>query len=299
MKKIIRVGLILLCSFCFSIVPVFASINTNERTVDDYRVSDWVVVTDSNRDNILNTPSVDASEKVYDFADLFSPNQEEGLYSSVAEFVNTYNMDLAIVTINDNNKGSQAVYADDFYDYNEFGIGSSRDGLLFLIDMENRQIYMSTTGYAISMYNDYRIEMALDRVYTYMSDEAYYDGVLAFIREISNYADEGLPTYSSDYSKSETTAGEQLLKSFIGAFIITVIVMVILIRKNRLVKKATTAEEYLDKKSIDIKNMGEVFLGSHTVKHRIDHGSSSSGGGGSSTHSSSSGSSHGGGGHGF
>ena len=70
--------------------------------------------------------------------------------------------------------------------------------------------------------------------------------------------------------------------------------MAILIFKNRMVKKATTAREYLNKNSIKIQNMGEILISSNTTKHEIDHSSS-----GSSTHTGSSGSSHGGGGHSF
>ena len=64
MKKILN---LLLISFIFIISPVYASTNTYERTEDNYRVDSWVNVTDSNRNIILTTPSVDESEKVYDY----------------------------------------------------------------------------------------------------------------------------------------------------------------------------------------------------------------------------------------
>ena len=72
--------------------------------------------------------------------------------------------------------------------------------------------------------------------------------------------------------------------------------MVILINKNKLVRKATTAEEYLNKESVNIKRISDILISSNTTKHKIEHNSSS---GGSSTHCSSSGGSHGGGGHRF
>ena len=45
-----------------------------------------------------------------------------------------------------------------FMIYNEFGIGSRHSGVLFLVDMKTRTIYMTTTGDAMDMYSDYRIE---------------------------------------------------------------------------------------------------------------------------------------------
>lgn len=288
-KKVISI--LFLATFILNITPVYASTKTYERSEYDYLISSDITVTEYNKDNILNTPAVDASEKVYDFADLFTTTEETDLYNQISDYIATHNLDLAVVTIDDNNKLSPQEYADDFYDYNDFGINSTHDGVLFLIDMDNREIYMSTTGNAIEMYNDYRIDSVLDVVYQYMTDADYYEGVTEYIEVIGDYAKEGLPT-STGNNQSLT---EVILISLGVGFVATLIIMFILIRKNRLVRKATTAKEYLNKESVVVNNVGEVFLGSNTVKHKIERSSSS----GSSTHSGSSGRSHGGGGRGF
>lgn len=286
MKKIFKITLVMLTIFTLNIVPVYASANTKERTEDNYLVEDWVTVTESNKNNILTTPAVDATEKVYDFADLFTDEEEQQLYTKITNYINEYNLDLAVVTIDENNKTPRE-YADDFYDYNDF---NQQGGILFLIDMDNRKIYMSTTGQAIKMYNDYRINTALDEVYTYMSDEEYYEGTSNYIDKISDYAKKGVPTSNNEEKSLTSSIFMSLLIGLIG----TAIIMAILIFKNRMVKKATTAREYLNKNSIKIQNMGEILISSNTTKHEIDHSSS-----GSSTHTGSSGSSHGGGGHSF
>lgn len=297
MRGIVKKILFIFSLFIFSVVPVSASVNTNQRTTDNYLVDEWVVVTDSNRDIILKTPSVDAKEKIYDYADLFTDSEEEELYSLVINYIDDYDMDLAIVTIDSNNKASSMDYADDFYDYNSFGIGSGRDGVLFLIDMQNRQIWMSTCGRAINMYNDNRINNALDSVYTYMSNEEYYYGVSRYVLKIGEYASSGYPSNRNN-SLPELTLTNRICYSIIGSFIITLVVMIILIRRNKLSRKATTAGEFLDKNSVVINRNGDILISSNTVRHRIEHDTSGSSGG-SSTHSSSSGSSHGGGGHSF
>lgn len=285
----------ILTIFSLSILEVNASTNTKTRTKDNYLVSKNIEITDNNKDNILKTPAVDESEKIYDFANLFTDTEEKEIYKEIEGYINSFDLDLAIVTIDYNNKISPQEYADDFYDYNAFGINSTNDGILFLIDMDNREIYMSTTGNAIKMYNDYRINDCLDRVYQYMSNEKYCDGVLEYIEVISDYAKAGLPTSSNNSTKKQSI-GENLMISYGISLVITLIVIFVLIRKNKLVRKATTAREYLNKESVIINNIGEMFIGSNTVKHKIEHDTSS---GGSSTHSGSSGVSHGGGGHGF
>ena len=95
------------------------------------------------------TPTVDASEKVYDFAELRSDSEEKSIYNEITGLIDEYNLDAAVVTINYNNKSSAKSYAEDFYDYNDFGVGSTKDGLIFLIDMDNREMFGGITQYLI------------------------------------------------------------------------------------------------------------------------------------------------------
>lgn len=296
MKKVIKCLCLLIISFCFINIEVFASVNTFTRTEDNLLVKDSINVTEYNKDIILATPAIDAKEKVYDFADLFTDSEEERLYEDIGEYINSYNMDLVVVTINDNNKLNAQEYAQDFYDYNDF----RTDGVLFLIDMDTREIYMTTTGSAIDMYNDYRIDQILDSVYYYVSSGNYYDTASSFIDEVSYYASVGLPS-DGDYSyDSKVVFADIFLKCFLIALIVTIVIMIILVMKNRMVKKATSSREYLVKETMKINHVSETFLGAFVSKVRRSHDSGSSGGGGGSSISSgSSGVSHGGGGRSF
>ena len=96
----------------FSFVNTFASTNTFERSEDNLRIHDSINVNVNNINNILNTPSVDENEKVYDFADLFSDDEESLIYNEINSFINKSNYDLAVVTINTNNKYDEVEYAD-------------------------------------------------------------------------------------------------------------------------------------------------------------------------------------------
>ncbi|MBP5793935.1 MAG: TPM domain-containing protein, partial [Spirochaetaceae bacterium] len=75
-----------------------------------------------------------------------------------AEFLDKYNKEAVIVTTSDAQGKSAEAYADDFYDENDFGTGSGKDGVLFLIDMDNRKIHVSTSGSMIDYLEDWRIE---------------------------------------------------------------------------------------------------------------------------------------------
>lgn len=297
----VKYFLLIVVLFITFIIPVSASTNTFTRTEDDLLVSSDVIVNSQNLDNILNTPAVDASEKVYDFADLLTISEEEQVYNQVQQFINKANLDLAIVTISDNNKFSAMEYADDFYDYNNFGLEEDHSGVLFLIDMDTREIYISTTGRALSIYNDFRISRILDAIYQEFSNKNYLNGITKFVTIIESYDTMGLP--SNKDSKYIIDTDGTVSRRFPWLIIlgiplaITVIVVGSLIYKNKLVRVATSSREYLDKDSLRIKTVSDRLISTNTTSVPISTTSSS--GGGSSLHSGSSGRSHGGGGHRF
>ena len=188
-----------ICSLILSIIMIstfsLASTTTYERTLDNLQVASDIVVTSSNQNAILTTPKVNEEEKIYDFADLFTDSEEMDLYEKVTSFISDTNLDMAIVTIDYNPKYDAQTYADDFYDYNYFGKGSTHDGLLFLIDMHTREMYISTLGQALLMYDDYRIDCILDDIdEEYYSDNTnYYKMFDAYIKTSSYYAQLGIP----------------------------------------------------------------------------------------------------------
>ncbi len=253
----------------------------------------------------LNIPTVDTSKKVYDFADLLTTAEEDNLYNSITEFIANYDLDMAIVTTLKNSTSAMR-YAEDFYDYNGFGTDSTNDGIIFLIDMDNREMYIATTGMAQLIYDDYRINKILDATYDEITTEDYYGCAGEFVRLSGEYASIGIPNsnkyadidLNGDYYVSNThrNGGISFEIAFVIAGIITLIFMIITLSKHRMIKKASEAKHYL--KDIRITNRVDSFLHTHTSKVYIPPANTSSGGG-SSTHHGSSGVSHGGGGRRF
>ena len=305
MKKLRKCLNLILIVFILFNTTVFASTNTYPRTENDLKIDSSIIVTESVKKAALATPKVDASEKVYDFADLLTESEELALYNKIMTFINTYNMDMVIVTIDTNNKRSATSYADDFYDYNDFGIGSTFDGLLFLIDMDNREMWISTTGKAIIMFDDYRIDKILDETYKYISTKNYYNCAKAFIEKSSNYASIGIPSSNSDYKIDENgnyvrTEYEKYFPIFgiiIFSLIVSSVFIAIACYRHKTIRKATRAKHYLVKDSFKLTESEDRFVTTHTSK--VYDPPSSSSGGGSSSHRSSSGRSHGGGGRRF
>ena len=81
--------------------------------------------------------------RVFDQADLFLEEEEKELQQAIDALREKMDMDAAVVTAEEN-PGSAQAYADDFYEAHGFGTGSGHDGALLLIDMDNRELCIST-----------------------------------------------------------------------------------------------------------------------------------------------------------
>lgn len=299
MKKFLMFFITLFCC----IQNVGASVNTYERTDDDYLVPDSIDVTSSNRNAVLKTPAVLETEKIYDFADLLDSSEEESLFTKVNNYIETSNYDLVIVTINDNNKHSAMDYADDFYDYNNFGFGTSRDGILILIDMDTRETWVSTSGMAIKMYSDDRIDSIIDAGYYYLTNQQYYDCLTRMIEKLDSYFKSGYPSSNSNLIIDENGNPYYIKKMpyimiFLISSIICAIISSILYFKTSLKIKRQNTVTYINPNITNIIK-DDQFVTTYTSRIRIESSSGGSSGGGSSFHSSSSGGSHGGGGRSF
>lgn len=294
MKKIF----VLFISLFLLVLPVYASTNTYSRTTTDLKVPKKIKYKSSMEHNVLLTPSVNANEKIYDFAELLTEEEEKQLYDKVKEFIANTNLDLAIVTINTNVKDSTQEYADDFYDYNDFSI----DGLAFVIDMQNRIFYISTAGKAMLYYDDYRIEYILSALDQEMYNHEYFNACNTLISQLTEYYNHGFSDNADKYVVIGTRIYRKtpyLLLSIIAVVSATIGTLILALR-NKKIKLATNSNDYFDNKSFEITKDTKEFISSNTSRVYIPP--ADSGGGGSSGggfHSGSSGASHGGGGHRF
>lgn len=257
---------------------------------------------------LLWIPSIyalDTSLKIYDDAHLLTVEEANQLKEKIDIFIEKYDMDIVLVTTNNSiGSGSTQDYAQDFYDFNGFGIGSKKDGILLLIDRTYgyNDLWMVTSGEAILIYDDSRIDSILDDI-VYEKDSGHYQMFSAFIDSSSEYAEKGVaPSNSGNYVDIHGNIHLKRRFPWLWIIIITLavpsIIVGILVSKNKMIKKATQASAYLDQNSIEYTRKEDRFITTHTSSVYIprDTGGSSGGGGGSTTFSSHSGTSHGGGG---
>lgn len=239
--------------------------------------------------------------KVFDDANLFTEGEINVLDDEANILSNKYNMDIVIVTTNDANGKTSREYADDYFDYNGFGVGSDLDGILFLIDMDNREAYISTSGQGIKYLTDQRIEDILDIAYDNgLADGDYYGGSVGFLTGTRTYLERGIP--SNQYSESEKPENSlTFLEGIIslasglvasaGFFFGT--------KSKYKMKNPTKPLNFRNNSIVNLNSQEDRLLDTILTHRTIPKASSSSDSGKSTTHKSSSGNTHGGGGRKF
>lgn len=262
---------------------------------------------------LLCMPASAAEQRVFDQAGLLEAGEISELESTISDMRQKWKLDFVVVTTDDAQGKTAQAYADDYYDDNGFGEGADKSGALFLIDMDNREAYISTTGSAIQLYTDARIERMLDAVFEYLPDGDYYQSAAAFLQAADRYAGQGVPVAGDandpDY-EGGAPAGDQepegltvsyiLVAVFLSLLAGGAVFLVVFFRYNR--KGKTVPYPFRQQSGMQMLRSEDVYLGTTTKQRHIDtsnHSGGHGGGGGSSVHTSSSGTSHGGGGRSF
>lgn len=246
------------------------------------------------------------AERVYDYADLLTDEEEEELRSLIADKEALIGCDLVLVTMRQPVEGSQAKedygyrytdwalnmqdLADDFYDNNQYGFDAPYgDGALILDNSYSGQegSHLSTSGKVFAHFGDYEIDQALDRVDAYIGSDPYK----AYSSCINYIADEMS-------GNSSELRGMVLLLALIVPLIVAGIFVATHLRSKEG-KTTTTATTYVTGGKPVMNQQRDDFVRKHVTQRRIQTSSSSggSGGGYGGAHRSSGGHSHGGGSH--
>ena len=141
MKKLLTTFTII-ATFILGITNCYASTNTfNRNELENYGVKKNWTIDEKNLDNVMRTPAVDASEKIYDFSELLTDEEEKELKNQIDSFIEKNNMDLVIVTTNFSYlvDSENEEYAADFYDYNDFGMNVKNNSGILLLRNSNSE----------------------------------------------------------------------------------------------------------------------------------------------------------------
>ena len=235
---------------------------------------------------------------VFDEAGLMTDAETAALEERITAIRAKTEIDLVILTIDDAEGKTSMEYADDYYDEGLFGVGASASGVLFLIDLDNSEAWISTSGRAIAQLNDSVIDKILDDAYEglssgdfYAAADSFLDGADRYLKPASKPASNGAPL---DYVPIIGTLGPIVATFFFYRTVKR--------RYQKPKKGGNAAAEKPYQVAFRLTQNDDQFLGRRVTSRYIPpppppvHINS---GGGCSTHISSGGRTHGGGGRSF
>ena len=242
--------------------------------------------------------------RMFDDAEVLTEDEDNELEDALEELSLRQSFDVTIATIESMESvgaDSMEQFADDLYDYCQYGYGPDMDGVLLLVSVGDRKWHISTCGYGITAFTDAGIQYLGEQMTPDMADGDYAAAFRTFIQWTDSYvtaAREGQP-YDVDNMPKEPFSIVYLGVALVIGLVTALIVTGVMKGQLKSVAPQRDATSYVRQGSMKLTNQRDLFL--YRDVHRTERPKESSSGdsGGSSTHTSSSGTTHGGGGGSF
>jgi uncharacterized protein len=217
-----------------------------------------------------------------DDAGLLTDSEESSLNSRLERISEEQECDVVIVTVYSLNGKTSTEYAEEFFEYYNYGYGDKDDGILLLVSMEYSDWWILTHGFAIKAFTDADLEYISDRFLPYLSDGEYK-------KAFSTFAELCEEELSQARAGTAFISGKRLMISLGIGILFALIITGIMKSKLKSVRYQPAASSYVRKDSLNMRVSRDLYLYS-----RLDRRAKPKDTGGSSTHRSSSGRTYGG-----
>ena len=235
--------------------------------------------------------------RLVDGADLLDDSEEEELLNELDEISERQQCDVVVVTADSLDGKTPEAYADDFYDYNGYGVGVDKDGMLLLVSMEERKWQISTCGFGIEALTDAGIGYISEKFLPDLSDGDYAEAFSTYASlcdEFITRAKTG-DAYDTGNMPKERVSPVWIPGSLLIGLVLALIITGVMRAQLKTVHRQPAASSYMVPGSRNLRVSRDIFLYRTVTKTERPKDND----GGSSTHTSSSGQTHGGGGGSF
>ena len=219
---------------------------------------------------------------VIDNADLLTDTEETALADKLTEISTRLECDVIVLTEASIDTEAQA-YADDYFDYNGYGQGGQRDGILMLVSMDPRKWHVSGSGICNS--DLVSLDYICEEIVGYLQNESYATCFNSFADRCDNAVS---AARNGEAYKEPFKPGMSLVISVVIGFIVAFIATGIMKGKLKTVRANNLAQNYADPGSLNVYNARDMFLYIQVTYTEKSNDSDSSNG----SHTSSSGRSH-------
>lgn len=235
--------------------------------------------------------TVFANVGIYDDAGIFYETEKTSIQLELEDLSTITGWDAAVVTTNNTEEKTSVVYADEYYEK----IGYGTNGILYLIDMDNRELYISTTGSVTDYLTDERLDSILDTAVEHASQGNYYETILSEISMSYDFFKSGIPVDQSKIAVKISVISAGVIIGLVSA-----VLSVLKIFKSYSFKQTGEVYEYTSKSKVNMSVNSDQLINSF-ITTRIrpkpknnNRGMGGSGGVRTTTHRASSGRIHGG-----
>lgn len=199
-------------------------------TSEYYRLNDQAaILTDAQYDDLLRRLNALSTRELFDIAILIEDTYSDYGYDDIVAF------------------------SDDIYDSLGYGYGENRDGVMLVLVMDTRDLYLTTCGDGIDVVTDAGRAYLFDQIKEYFSDGDYYGGFSAFIEWMDDFiakAKSGEPYDTKNLPRDPFSKG-WLLVSLVVGFVLARIIVRSMKAKLKSVRPAQTAASYVRKDSLN------------------------------------------------
>jgi|GEM_PF-118136 len=126
--------------------------------------------------------------RVWDGAGILTSFEENELLEAAEALSDESGFEIMAVTTDDAGGLSAQEYAEQYFEY----YSSDYEGGIYLIDMDNRELYVATYGDLRYVLTDARLDLLLDDAYEYASSGDYGGALLVMLRDTQQYVEEGV-----------------------------------------------------------------------------------------------------------
>jgi uncharacterized protein len=226
--------------------------------------------------------------RVVDSAGLLNTADAASLQELADTISVNFDFDLVIVTEAEIGYARPMDYADDFFDYNGYGLGNNRDGCLFLVVLGTRDYWFSTSGRGIKLFNSTAAGKLEKDAVNFLKNNDFFNAFVSFVIDWEEFLvlDANGRSYNFFYKNNVVIEAIAWLVSLGIGFLVVGIWK----KKMNTAVPQTQAEAYTISESLAFAVRQDRFLYSSVTKTAR----ASDSGSGNGTHIGSSGNSHGG-----
>ena len=201
----------------------------------------------------------DTTIKIYDYAQVLNPKEEEDLKKSVDKYIGKHNIDMVLVTVKHYNQKILEEYMELFYNKNKFGIGNNKSGIMFTLDFKNNDIGIKTFGLANDLYSANELNKIISKVDKKNNNK---DKLSTFIKYSNKYINE----YENETFDDNILIEVDWIGILIVSFVLSTMIVFMGLLKSK--NKRSIKKDDNSVKSLIITTKEDSFITTNTKKRR-------------------------------